>query len=136
MKITHLLDTNVYSQRLRPTPVAETVRRWRELGDARLCISAICEAEILYGLEKRDSVRLWQEYDAFLKDRLVVLPVDRNVAARYAMIKVACESVGQPRADFDLLIAANALAHGLTLATLNIRHFHGIPDLRVEDWSS
>lgn len=134
MKLTHLLDTSIYSQRLRPIPVAETVRRWRQLGDARLCIAAICEAEILYGLQKRDSTRLWQEYHAFLKDRLVVLPVDRNVAGRYARIKVACESMGQPRADFDLLIAATAIAHNLTLATLNFRHFHGIPDLRVEDW--
>jgi len=74
--ITHLLDTSVYSQRLRPKPIEAVVDRWRRLGDHRLAISSICEAELLYGLEKRDSQRLWQEYIAALKDRLVLLPID------------------------------------------------------------
>lgn len=37
--------------------------------------------------------------------------------------------------NFDLLIAATALSHRLILATLNARHFDGIPGLHVEDWS-
>jgi len=132
--ITHLLDTSVYSQRLRPKPIEAVVDRWRRLGDHRLAISSICEAELLYGLEKRDSQRLWQEYIAALKDRLVLLPIDRSVAAIFAKIKSQMESSGEPRADLDLLIAATCLKYGLILATGNARHFDGIPGLRVEDW--
>ena len=58
--ITHLLDTSVYSQRLKKHPVDKVVRRWSELGNSKLAISAICEAELLYGLEKKNSPRLWQ----------------------------------------------------------------------------
>jgi predicted nucleic acid-binding protein len=36
----------------------------------------------------------------------------------------------------DLLIAATARAHKLTLATLNLRHFGMIDGITVEDWSS
>ncbi len=132
--VTHLLDTSVYSQRLRPRPDAGVVARWRELGDHRLAISTICEAELLYGLEKRGSERLWQEYRAGLENILVQLPVDAVVAKRYARLKVFQETRGEPRADFDLLIAATALTHGLTLATGNPPHFMGIPDLVVENW--
>ena len=42
---------------------------------------------------------------------------------------------GQRVPDLDLLIAATATTHGLTVATLNMKHFSRIPDLAVEDWS-
>jgi tRNA(fMet)-specific endonuclease VapC len=34
------------------------------------------------------------------------------------------------------MIAATAITHGLTLATLNRRDFRDIPGLTVEDWSA
>jgi tRNA(fMet)-specific endonuclease VapC len=99
-----------------------------------LAISSICEAELLYGLEKRNSERLWQEYRSSLENALVEIPLDHAVVQSYAKIKARQESIGEPRADFDLLIAATAVTHRLTLATGNIRHFEGIPGLDVEDW--
>lgn len=132
--LTHLLDTSVYSQRLRPIPHAGVVRRWTQLGDHRLAISTICEAELLYGLRKRESQRLWQEYHAGLENKLALCPVDHAVARRFAALKAGMEALGQPRADFDLLIAATALCNSLILATGNIAHFKDIPGLGVENW--
>jgi predicted nucleic acid-binding protein len=132
--LTHLLDTSVYSQRLRPAPHPEVINRWSRLGDQRLSISAICEAELLYGLEKRDSPRLWQEYRVALENKLTLLPIDLAVAQRFAELKAYQERKGKPRADFDLLIAATALRHNLILATGNINHFTGLPGLQVENW--
>jgi tRNA(fMet)-specific endonuclease VapC len=132
--VTHLLDTFVYSQRLKLEAHPEVVRRWSALGDHRLGISAICEAEVLYGLQKRDSARLWQEYRFALENRLTLFAVDLGVAQRFASLKAQTERLGRPRADFDLLIAATALRHNLILATGNVRHFADLPGLRVEDW--
>jgi len=133
--MTHLLDTSVYSQRLRPKPLPGVMRRWQAAGDSALAVSSICEAELRYGLAKRGSRRLWQEYVRYLENRLVVLPVDKQVADALAELKASLERVGRPRADFDLLIAATCLVHRLILATANPRHFADIPDLPVEDWS-
>jgi len=134
-KLTHLLDTSVYSQRLRKHPHAGTVSRWSVLGDSALAISTLCEAELLFGLEKRGSTRLWTEYEQFLKNKLVVLPPDRKVIEIYAKIKASTLSKGIRLGEFELLIAATALAHDLKLATLNAKDFFDIPGLFIEDWS-
>jgi len=133
--VTHLLDTSVYSQRLRRKPVAGVIRRWSALGDGKLAISSICEAELLFGLEKKNSARLWAEYDDFLKHKLIVLSLDRKVIETYARLKAELQRSGISVGEFDLLIGATALANGLKLATLNTKHFMVIPGLIVEDWS-
>jgi len=133
--ITHLLDTSVYSQRLRRHPHPGTVRRWSGLGNASLAISTICEAEVLFGLEKKNSVRLWTEYEHYLKHQLVVLPLDRKAIETYARIKAETLSAGLSIGEFDLLIGATALANNLKVATLNTKDFAKIPGLMVDDWS-
>jgi tRNA(fMet)-specific endonuclease VapC len=134
--LTHLLDTSVYSQRLRPRPVKNVIKRWKDLGNASLAIAACCEAELLFGLEKKGSVRLWTEYEKYLKDQLTLIPFGYMEAVQYAKLRARLTNLGKPVADFDLMIAATAFANGLTLATLNIRHFENIPNLQVEDWST
>jgi predicted nucleic acid-binding protein len=57
MAITHLLDTSVYSQPLNPAPHPGVVARWQALGDARLAISVITEAEVRYGLMLKGSAK-------------------------------------------------------------------------------
>ena|ERR1051326_62952 len=134
MALSHLLDTSVYSQPLRPAPLPSVVRRWQNLGDESLAISVICQAEILYGLELKQSQRLTSLYNHLLKDRLRVIAVDGAVAATFSRIKANCRKKGVSASDFDFLIAATAKAHGLIIATVNFRHFSGIEGVGVEDW--
>ena len=135
MPLTHLLDTSVYSQPIRNTPLGSVQRRWVALGDRSLSTSVICEAEVLQGLEAKRSDRLWRAYRSVLKGRVPVLPVDILVAEHYARLQAAFTERGRTRPAFDLLIAATALVHELTVATCNVRHFDGMEDLSVEDWS-
>lgn len=135
MALSHILDTSVYCQPLKPRPLASVERRWQALGDEAVAISAVCEAELLYGLELKQSSRLRAQYEALLKDRLPVLAIDARVAQTFAQIKAASRRKGLAYPDFDFLIAATAKAHGLVLATLNYRHFAGIEGVAVEDWS-
>jgi tRNA(fMet)-specific endonuclease VapC len=135
MPRTHLLDTSVYSQPVRRTMHPTVAERWQALGNDSVAISAICEAEVLYGLKKRGSVQMRETYDSILHGRFPVLPVDADVAATYADLRVICESKGSTVQDMDLLIAATAKTHGLTVATLNASDFARIPGLAVEDWS-
>ena len=135
MALSHLLDTSVYCQPIKPRPLESVRERWTHLGDDSLAISAICEAEVLYGLELKKSQRLNGLYDALLKERLRVLTVDSGVAKHFASLKAWAKVNGRALSDFDLLVSATARAHDLTLATLNVRHFQGLPGLTVEDWS-
>jgi predicted nucleic acid-binding protein len=133
--LSHLLDTSVYCQPIKSKPLTTVRERWTALGDEALAVSAICEAEVLYGLELKKSAKLEALYDGLLGERLRVLPVDSGVAKHFASLKAWAKANGRSPSDFDLLIAATARGHGLTLATLNIRHFQGLPSLTVEDWS-
>ena len=63
---------------------------------------------------------------------LPVLPFDGECLAAYRRI---VETAGfSPRKIIDRMIAATALAHGLTLITLNGRDFSDIPGLGLEIW--
>ena len=131
----HLLETSVYCQPIKPKPLPSVERRWRKLGDGALAISVICEAEMLYGLQWKQSAKLNSLYELLLQDRLLTLTVDAAVAKTFSQIKVGCRKKGFSASDFDFLIAATAKAQGLILATLNVCHFNGIEGLAVEDWS-
>ena len=52
----------------------------------------------------------------------------------YGLIRADLERSGQPIGGNDLLIAAHALALGLTVVTDNEREFSRVEDLRVENW--
>lgn len=69
--------------------------------------------------------------DALLK-RLVVHDFDRNCADAYRQI-IAAIGFSRPKL-LDHMIAATALAHGLTLATANGKDFADIPSLSLESW--
>ena len=101
MAATHLLDTSVYSQPLRRAPLQSVERRWRDLGDDRLCTSVICEAELLAGLEARSSKRLWRAYRNILETRIPVIDVDRDVAHAYARLYAIGVKRGRPRPGRD-----------------------------------
>lgn len=135
MPITHLLDSSVYSQPLRPRPLAAVENRWTQLGDEALSISVICEAEVQFGLDLKQSKGLFELYDEVLRDRLLMFPVDREVGRAFARAKSSARRRGRTCSDFDFLIGATAQVHGLIVATLNPAHFRFIEGLAVEDWS-
>ncbi|MGC9452443.1 MAG: type II toxin-antitoxin system VapC family toxin [Oceanipulchritudo sp.] len=136
MALKYLLDTSVFSQPIRPKPNLNCQRRWQKHGDAQLAVPAMAIAELEYGLFLKDSDRLWSAYRSILKDRLQLFDFSAAVASVFGEIKSSQTRSGRTVDDFDLAIAATAIAHDLTVATLNARHFQLIDDLRWEDWSS
>lgn len=55
-------------------------------------------------------------------------------AEKYAIIKTRLRSQGIMIDEFDLMIAATALAGDYILVTDNVKHFRRIKDLRIENW--
>ena len=129
------LDTSVYSQPLRRRPVEAALLRWKEVGDSACPISAVTLAEVEYGLVLENRPRRREKFRFLLEGRLRVLETDAAVWSEFARRKAHQTQAGREIADSDLLIAATALVHRLTVATLNVRDFRSVEGLAWEDWS-
>ena len=128
----YMLDTNVVSQLIRKHPAV--VSRVTSAPMAALCISAVTEGELLFGLAKRPAARqLHTAVTEFLK-RVDVLPWDSSAAESYGALRASMEAQGKPLAPLDMLIGAHAASLGAVLVT-NDRAFQQLNDLQVEDWT-
>lgn len=131
----YLLDTSVFSQPLRRKPVVRALERWRDAGDAACRTSIVSVAEVEFGLNLEENPSRQEKYEGVLKDRLEVLEVDAAAWAAFAKMKARQHKLGAVVADLDLLIAATAISHRLTVVTLNAKDFSKIESLAWEDWS-
>jgi tRNA(fMet)-specific endonuclease VapC len=130
----YLLDTNIVSYFLRARHPRLTDRLTSESPQA-LCLSAITEGELLYGLQKVGlPAKLTATTLSFLQT-VSILPWDRDTAATYAKLKCEIQHQGLSLAPLDLMIASHALSVGAVLITNDSalkRLGHLLP---VEDWS-
>ena len=72
-----------------------------------------------------------------LKDLLsdvVVLDANFDIAQKFGESEAAMLDRGLAIREFDLLIAATALVHDLTLVTHNVQDFVNVPGLKIDDW--
>jgi tRNA(fMet)-specific endonuclease VapC len=129
----YLLDTNTASYIIKGS-IPRVRERLLKVPMSRLLISAVTEAELLYGAaRKSDSVRLKTAVDEFLL-RVDSLPWDSNAARRYADLRAALEIAGTPMGNLDMMIAAHALAAEAILIT-NDGSFCRLKNLKIEDWT-
>ena len=64
------------------------------------------------------------------------LPLDDAAAEAYGEIRAHLQRAGRLIGGNDLLIAATAQPHGLTLVTHNTGEFSRVPNLPIEDWQA
>jgi tRNA(fMet)-specific endonuclease VapC len=62
------------------------------------------------------------------------LDVNRAVSEKFGELRAAQIRQGHPAPDADLLIAATAMLHNLTVVTHNQKHFAHVPGLSLQDW--
>jgi len=133
-----LLDTNVLSEFMRPTPNGR-VRDWLNQHPAStLFISSISRAEISFGIEllpegKRKSLFTQAAQDIFYLFADRSLPFGDLASNEYGKIMATRRQIGRPIDTIDAQIAAIALAHNLKLATRNTKDFADIPQLQLID---
>jgi predicted nucleic acid-binding protein len=124
-----VLDTNVLSELLRAAP-ADPVKLWIKAQlPSDLCTTAICEAEMLYGLALMPAGRrrttLQRAVEAIFAEDFAgrILTFDSVAAKNFAQIAGERRRSGRPISDFDAQIAAIAASHGAAVATRNVNDF-------------
>ena len=135
-----LLDTDVLSELMRAIPSAQVVAWIEERPRSRLGITAITQAEILYGIEllpkgRRKSGLLAAAQTMFSEDfRGKVFPFNSDAAQAFAKISAGRHSHGRPISQFDAQIAAIAQTLGAELATRNVTDFEGCGIKLLNPW--
>src|SRR5262245_7613160 len=115
-----MLDTDTVSYALRGQ--GRVSERLLEHKPPEVCVSSLTLAELRYGAEVRRSRRLHRLIDTFV-ETVEVAGFDRNAADRFGALGALLARRGVPIGPLDTLIAAHALALGLTLVTNNEKHF-------------
>ena len=90
-----------------------------------ISISTITIDEVIFGLTLRSNVRVLAWFEDFLTSSCQVLDVTPAVARLAGAMRARLAGRGQVRTQADMLIAASAAAHGLTLVTRNTKDFTG-----------
>lgn len=125
----YLIDTDIssyvtkknlqVSTRLRKTP------QW--------AISVVTKYELLKGVLYRGE-GTWSQATREFLELATIMPFDREAAIEAAKISTYLKSIGRPSGLADELIAGHAVSLGMTLVTNHVKHFEGVPGLKVESW--
>lgn len=135
-----VLDTNVVSDLLRPTPTP-AVETWIAAQDgADLYLTAVVAAELMVGVallpEGRRKRQMAQIVRAVIDEdfRGRILPFDLSAAEHHAEIVAERRAIGRPISQVDAQIAAIARNQGAAVATRNIRDFEHCGLDLIDPW--
>jgi len=129
-----MLDTNVISNIMQGRD-AELLARLTKVPVGQVVMSSVTLAELEYGLHRKSNpLRLRNALTQVLL-RIDVLPWDEDVATCYGEFCATLEAQGINLSDFDMMIAAHAVASDATLVSRD-KAFAQVPKdrLRLEIW--
>ena len=118
-----LLDTNILSELRRPKPEPKVIAFVAAQPLERLWVSSVTFAEIRFGIELLDEPRRRAELLDWLTHKLRpmfeqrVLEVSEDVMFKWRLLVEEGRKTGHTFSQPDLIIAATALQHGLTVVS-------------------
>ena len=130
-----LLDTNVLSERRKPRPEPKVTAFYEAQPLKSLYISVVNIAEIRFGIELQPDVARRAELHDWLTVKLRpafagrTLPVTEDILLKWRTLMEDGRKTGHTNSHPDLLLAATALQHGLTVVTRDRTDFDkaGVP---------
>ena len=135
-----LLDTNVLSELRRPKPDRKVVAFIAAQPLELLYVSAVTLAEIRFGIEvvadatKRAELNDWLAHKVRPTFEQRVLPVTEETMFKWRLLVEDGRKAGYTFSQPDLIIAAAALHHGLTVVTRNVRDYEQVRARVFNPW--
>ena|SRR5450432_3908045 len=131
--IVYLLDTNACIHLLNNTS-ERVVARFAAESPATLRLCSAVKAELLFGARKSDRIaKVLASLERFFRP-LASVPFDDECAHEYGLVRADLERAGTPIGSNDLMIAAIARCHDLTVVTHNVEEFSRVVGVAIEDW--
>lgn len=131
----YLLDTNVCIVYIK-FPNSNVRLVFTTTPVSEIAISSIVRYEMHYGsLTSSNPVRSLQIQNNFL-NQFEPLLLDDSICKEAAKIRADLSKAGTIIGAYDILIAATAISHGLTLVTHNVSEFGRVAGLHVGDWEA
>ncbi len=136
-----VLDTNVLSELMRPTPSTQVVRWAMSRPAGELFTTTITEAEIFYGIELlakgKRRAGLQAAAEAMFADDFAgrVIGFDSQAARAFATIAARRRVLGKPISHSDAQIVAIAQLHGAALATRDVADFESCNIEVIDPWA-
>jgi predicted nucleic acid-binding protein len=124
-----LLDTNILSELRRAEPEPRVVDFVAGQLLDQLFVSAVTFAEIRFGIERVNDVGKRAELQDWLKHRVRpmfedrVLPVSEDIMFKWRLLVEEGRKAGHTFSQPDLIIAATALHHGLTVVSRDTKDY-------------
>ncbi|THD68747.1 PIN domain-containing protein [Phenylobacterium sp.] len=130
----YLLDTNIISNVVKPTPSDALLAWMADQLDEDLHISSWTIAEVQRGLlempqgRRRQGLEAWFSGPEGPQELFTgrVLSFDERAALAWARLMAAGTAAGRPRSALDMIVAAVAEAHDCIIVTDNEKDFAGL----------
>lgn len=132
--ISHLLDTNAVIA-LIGRKSDRLVSRVLDSPQGGIGLPSVVPYELYFGAQKSAKVQHNLETLRLFMADFPILDFDQKDAFVSGEIRAALAAKGTPIGPYDVLIAGQAKARGLTLVTNNVGEFDRVENLQVEDWS-
>ena len=135
-----LLDTNVLSELRRPNPAPQVVAFIARQPLDLLFTSTVVMAEIRFGIEmapdpaKRAALTDWLTHRVRPQFADRILAVSEDVMFRWRVLVEDGRRQGHTFSQPDLIIAATALHHGLSIVTRNVADYARAQVAVVNPW--
>ena len=137
-----LLDTNVVSESVRRHPNQQVLAWIAAQPSDALAISILTIAELQHGIAMLANETRERSFDAWMKTHVIpnfgerTLPLTIEILVCWLEMSRLLHAKGRPRAAADLLIAATARIHDLTIVSRNVRDFNGTGVVVYDPWAN
>ena len=130
----YLLDTNICIYLIKKK-FSSLQQRIEKEQPYTIAISAVSVAELEFGIA--NSLYPEKNREALLEflSPFEIIPFSELDCEAFGILRAHLKKTGKPIGPYDLQIAAQCLSRNYCLVTNNLKEFHRVKGLKIEDWT-